>query len=64
MNVYFSLMMYTVNDLDHFDTNSDVHGMNTRAKHQLRRPTVNLSCIEGDVLYSSIKMFNNLPPIF
>jgi len=45
-----------------FDTNSDLYGMNTRVKYQLRRPTVNLSCIEQDVLCSSIKIFNNLPP--
>jgi len=62
--ISISLIMYTVNDLDHFDTNSDLHGMNTRAKYQLHRPTVNLSCIEQDILYSSIKTLNNLPPVY
>jgi len=41
----FSLMMFTVTNLDNFQTNSVVHGMNRRAKHQLQRPTVSLSCI-------------------
>jgi len=40
-----SLMMFTVTNLDNFQINSVVHGMNTRAKRQLQRPTVNLSCI-------------------
>ena len=58
----FLLMMFTLNDLDHFHTNSDVHGTNTRAKHQMHRTTVNLSCIKESLLYSSIKIYNNLPP--
>ena len=40
-----SLMMFTVINLDNFQTNSVVHGVNIRANHQLQRPTVNLSCI-------------------
>jgi len=31
----FSLMMFTGNNLDNFQTNCVVHRMNTRAKHQL-----------------------------
>jgi hypothetical protein len=57
----FSLMMFTVTNLDNFQTNSVVHGMNTRAKHQMQRPTMNLSCIYKGVFYSGIKIFNTLP---
>jgi hypothetical protein len=42
----FSLMMFTVNNLDSFQTNS----------------TVNLSCIHKGVFYSSVKIFNSLSP--
>jgi hypothetical protein len=48
----FSLMMFDVNNPDNFQTNSVVHGMNTRAKHQLHRPTVNLSCIKKRVSFT------------
>ena len=54
----FSLMMYTVNNLDNFQTNSVVHRMNTRTKNQFHRPTVYLSCIQKGVFYSSIKVLN------
>jgi len=40
-----------------------VHGINTRAKHQLYRTTVNLSCIQKGVFYSSIKIFNVVFPL-
>jgi hypothetical protein len=58
----FSLIMFAFNSLDNFQTKSVVHGMNTRAKHQLYSPTVNLSCIQKGVFHSSIKIFNSLPP--
>ena len=55
-------MMCTVNNLDNFQTNSVVHRMNTRAKHQLHRTTVNLSCIKKGVFYSNIKILNSVLP--
>jgi hypothetical protein len=54
--------MFAINSLDNFPTNFFVHGINTRAKHQLYRKAVNLSCIQKGVFYSSIKIFNSLPP--
>ena len=54
-------MLSTVNNLDNFQTNSVVHRMNTRYKHQLHRPTVALSCMQNGVFYCSIKIFNSLP---
>jgi hypothetical protein len=54
--------MFTVNNLDNFLTNAVVHMMNTRAKHWLHRPTLNLSCIQKAVFYSGIKIFNSFLP--
>ena len=54
--------MFTVNNLDNFQTNSVVHRMNARAKHRMHQPTLNLSCIQKSVFYSGIKTFNSLPP--
>lgn len=55
-------MMFTVNNHDIFQTNCVVQGMNTRAKDHLLRATVNLSCIQKGTFYTSIKIFNSLPP--
>jgi hypothetical protein len=49
------LMTFTANNLDNFQANSVVHRMNTKAKHQLHKPTVKLSCIQKGVFYSSIR---------
>jgi hypothetical protein len=54
--------MFTVNNHDIFQTNYVVQGMNTRAKNQLLRTTVNLSCIQKGIFCSSIMTFNSLPP--
>jgi hypothetical protein len=54
-------MMSVVNNLDEFQTNSSVHGINTRRKNQLHTPSVKLSSIQKGVTYSSIKIFNSLP---
>jgi hypothetical protein len=57
-------MMFSVNNLDNFQANCVVHGMNIRAKHQFHRPTVNLPCIQKGVFYSDINIFYSLPPLY
>jgi len=57
----FSLMTFTVNNLDNFQTNSVVHRMYIKAKHQLHRHTTKFSCTQKDIFYSSCKKFNSLP---
>jgi hypothetical protein len=56
----FSLTNFTVNNRELFQTNSTVHGVNTRNKHQLHRPIVNLSCFQKSAFYTGIKIFNTL----
>ena len=58
----FSSIMFAINSLDNFPTDFVVRGINTRDKHQLYRTTVNLSCIQKGVYYSSIKIFDSLSP--
>jgi hypothetical protein len=58
----FSLMMFTVTNLDNFQVNSAVHLMNTRAKHHLRRPTVNLSCIHKGFFTVALRYLIVCPP--
>ena len=50
-----SLMNFIVN-------NPSVHTINARNKHHLHRPNSNLSCFQKSAFYTSIKVFNSLPP--
>jgi hypothetical protein len=40
---------------------SAVHSVNTRNKHQLKRPIANLSCFQKSAFCTGIKIFNSLP---
>jgi hypothetical protein len=59
----FALMMFVINNLEKFQTNSFVHWINTRNNAQLHRPIANLSSYQRGVHYSGIKLFNSLPLI-
>jgi len=54
-------MLYAVSNLNIYQTNSFVLGMNTRQQNKLRIPLVRLSSIQRGVYYSSVKIFNQLP---
>jgi hypothetical protein len=58
----FSLMNFTVNNLELFQTNSTVHSVNTRNKNHLHRPIANHSCFQKGAHYVGIKIFNSLLP--
>jgi hypothetical protein len=57
----FSLMDFTVNNQEHFQTNSALHNVNTTNSHALHRPAANPSRFQKSTDYSGIKIFNNLP---
>jgi hypothetical protein len=57
----FALMMFVINNLEEFQKNSFVHGINTRNSAQLPRPITNLSSYQRGIYYLSIKLFNTLP---
>jgi len=52
---------FFIGNQDKVLTNSPVHSINTRNKHHLLRPIVNLSCFQKGASYSGIWIFNNLP---
>jgi hypothetical protein len=58
----YSLMLFLVDNLHYFQTNSSVHDINTKYKNQLHIPSVRLSAIQRGITYSAIKIFNKLPP--
>jgi hypothetical protein len=58
----FSLINFITNNEEHFQTNADVHSVNTSHKGYLHVPTANFSCFQKSTYYAGIKIFNNLPP--
>jgi predicted peroxiredoxin len=54
-------MKSIVNNLELFQTNSAVHSVNTRNKHQLHRPSANLSFFQKSAFYAGIKIFSSVP---
>jgi hypothetical protein len=57
----YSLMLFLVDNLHYFQTNSSVHDISTIYKNQLHIPSVRLSAIQRGITYSATKIFNKLP---
>jgi hypothetical protein len=57
----FSLMMFVVNNLDNFQPNNSIHGVNARNKECLNKPFTHLSSFQKGVYYFGVKLFNSLP---
>jgi hypothetical protein len=47
--------------MEKFQTNSDIHNINTRYKHDFHQPNANLTSYQKGAYYAGIKLFNNLP---
>ena len=58
VSVCVCALIFVANNLETFQTNSSVHGMNTRNKTHLHGPVAKPSCFQKDVSYSCIKIFN------
>jgi hypothetical protein len=56
----YSLMLFVVKSPNIYQTNTSVHGRNTRQQNKLHVPSVRFSSIQGGVHYSSVKIFNQL----
>jgi hypothetical protein len=57
-----SLLSFIVDNMDKFQTNSDIHSISTRYRYNFHVPNSNLSKYQKGVYYSGIKIFNNFPP--
>jgi hypothetical protein len=55
------LLNFIIKNLEHFQTNSAIHCVNTKNKHHLHRPVANLTYFQESTYYSGTKIFNNLP---
>jgi hypothetical protein len=57
----YVLMLFVIKNRKIYQTNTSVHGRNTRQQNKLHVPSVRSSTIQRAVYYSSIKVFNHLP---
>jgi len=56
----FSLLVF-VKNRGLFQSNSEIHDLNTRFNHNLHLPSRNLTLVQKEVLYSGNKIYNHLP---
>jgi hypothetical protein len=56
-----SILSFFVDNTDKFQTNSDIHNINTRHKHDLHQPSANLTSYQKGAYYAVIKLFNSIP---
>jgi hypothetical protein len=59
--IIYALMLFDAKNLNIYQPNSSLHGMNTKQQNKLHIPSVRLSSIERGVFYSFVKIFNQLP---
>jgi hypothetical protein len=57
----WSLLSFVVGNMEKFQTNSDIHSINTRHKHDLHQPSANLTSYQKGAYYAGIKKFSTLP---
>ena len=53
--------MFVINNFSYFYTYLSVHFISTRQKNFLHKPLINLSFIQKDTTYSTIKVFKQVP---
>ena len=58
----YSLMSFTVNSQEIFQTNSSIHNINTRNKHHLHQPNAHQPLFQTSTFYAGTKIFKILLP--
>jgi hypothetical protein len=56
-----SLLLFVTKNRHLYESNSEIHIINTRFGSYLHIPTANLTTSQKDPFYSGIKVFNHLP---
>jgi hypothetical protein len=57
----YLLLLFVINNRQHFKINSDIHDINTRNNLDLHYPQSHLSVYQKGAHYTGIKVFNRLP---
>jgi len=57
----FSLLVFVNKNRGLFQSNSEIHNLNTRFNHNLHLPSTNLTLVQKGVMYSGSNIYNHLP---
>jgi len=57
----FSLLIFGNKNRGLFQSNSEIHDLNTRFNHNLHLPSTSLTFVQKRLLYSGSKLYNHLP---
>jgi hypothetical protein len=57
----FSLLLFVAENRDLYESNSEIHNINTRFRSDLHTPTANLTNFQKGPFYFGIKVFNRIP---
>jgi hypothetical protein len=57
----YSLLLFVINNRQHFKINSDMHNINIRDNLDFHYPQARLSVYQKDAHYTGIKLFHRLP---
>jgi hypothetical protein len=57
----FSLLVFVIMNRNLFQSNSELHNLNTHFYHNMHLPSTNLTSVQKGVLYSGSKIYNHLP---
>jgi len=57
----FPLIVFITKNRALFQSNSEIHNLNTHFNHNLHLPSTNLISVQTAVLYSGSKIYNHLP---
>jgi hypothetical protein len=58
----FSLLAFVNKIRGLFQSNSEIHDLNTRFNYNLHLPSTNLTLLQKGVVYSGSKIYDHLPP--
>jgi sialic acid synthase SpsE len=53
--------MFVINNPSYFQTNTSLHGIETRQKNKLHKPLYTLSSIQKGIIYTATNVYNKLP---
>ena len=57
----FPLLLFVAENSDLYESNSEIHNINTRFSSDLHTPTANLTTFQKDPFYFGIEVCNHLP---
>ena len=60
-HIFFYLLLFVAKNRDLYESNSEIHNINTRFSSDLHTPTANLKTFQKGSFYFGIKVFNHLP---